>query len=154
MYKNLYFCLKIKQIMKKLRLITIILTVISSAFFLFSCSNDDNLSANITLTEGVNGDIGGDFNGNGGNASRTYSWQNSLSTADYNADITASTRGLFQIIVKDSNGVTVLDRSINGNVEPDSFSGVSAAGTAGIWTITISVSNFNGDGSFTLSEGN
>jgi hypothetical protein len=37
---------------------------------------------------------------------------------------------------------------------PDSFSGVSSAGTAGIWTITISVSNFNGDGSFTLSEGN
>ncbi len=141
--------------MKNLKPTTLILTIISTVFFLFSCSNDDdNSNANVTLTEGVNGDIGGDFIGNGGNTSETFTWQNSLSTADYNADITASTTGLFQMIVKDSEGVTVLDRSLNGNVEPDSFSGVTSSGTSGMWTVTITVSNFNGDGSFTLSEGN
>ncbi len=141
--------------MKNLKPTTLILTIISTVFFLFSCSNDDdNSNANVTLTEGVNGDIGGDFIGNGGNTSETFTWQNTLSTADYNADITASTTGLFQMIVKDSEGVTVLDRSLNGNVEPDSFSGVTSSGTFGMWTVTITVSNFNGDGSFTLSEGN
>lgn len=58
------------------------------------------------------------------------------------------------MIVKDSEGITVLDRSLNGNVEPDTFSGVTSSGETGMWTVTITVSNFNGDGSFTLSEGN
>jgi len=139
--------------MKTLKPTTIILTIISTVFFFYSCSNDD-LIANVSLTEGVNGDIGGDFTGNGGDTSETFNWQNDLATADYNSDITASTTGLFQMIVKDSEGTTVLDRSLNGNVEPDTFSGVTSSGEAGIWTVTINVSNFNGDGSFTLSEGN
>ena len=142
--------------MKTLKPTTIILTIIATVFFLYSCSNndDDDLIANVSLTEGVNNDIGGDFTGNGGNTSETFNWQNNLSTADYNADITASATGLFQMIVKDSEGITVLDSSLNGNVEPDSFSGVTSSGTSGMWTVTITVSNFNGDGSFTLSEGN
>ncbi len=141
--------------MKNLKPTTIILTIISTAFFLFSCSNDDaDLVANVSLTEGVINDIGGDFIGNGGDTSETFNWLNDLSTADYNADITGSTTGLFQMIVKDSEGNTVLDRSLNGNVEPDSFSGVTSSGASGMWTVTITVSNFNGDGSFTLSEGN
>jgi hypothetical protein len=141
--------------MKNLKPTMIILTLISTAFFLFSCSNDDaDLVANVSLTEGDINDIGGDFTGNGGDTSETFNWLNDLSTADYNADITASTTGLFQMIVKDSEGNTVLDRSLNGNVEPDSFSGVTSSGASGMWTVTITVSNFNGDGSFTLSEGN
>ncbi|TXE16889.1 hypothetical protein ES692_11075 [Psychroserpens burtonensis] len=135
---------------------TIILTIITTVFFFYSCSDDDddNLIANVTLTEGVNGDIGGDFTGNGGTTSETFNWQNDLSTADYNADITASTTGLFQMIVEDSEGNTVLDRSLNGAIEPDSFSGVTSDGEPGNWTVTINVTNFNGDGSFTLTEGN
>jgi hypothetical protein len=134
---------------------TIILTIIATVFFFYSCSDDDdNLIANITLTEGVNGDIGGDFTGSGGNTSETFNWQNNLSTADYNADITASTTGLFQMIVEDSEGNTVLDRSLNGAIEPDSFSGVTSAGEPGNWTVTINVTNFNSDGSVTLTEGN
>lgn len=132
----------------------IFITIMSLTLLAMSCSDDDNdLSANVTLTEGIDGDIGGDFIGNGGTTSQTFSWQNDLSTADYNADITASTSGLFQMIVKDSDENTVLDRSLNGNVEPDTFSGVTSSGAAGMWTVTITVSNFNGNGSFTLSEG-
>ena len=139
--------------MKNFKSYYIILTIFSITLLFSGCSNDDSF-ASISLTEGVNGDIGGDFTGDGGNASKTFSWQNSLSTADYNADITASTTGFFQMIVKDSGGSTVLDRSLNGNEEPDTFSGVTSPGEAGTWTVTINVSNFNGDGSFTLSQGN
>jgi hypothetical protein len=140
--------------MKTLKPTIFILSIIIASLLFTSCSNDDDVYANVTLTEGINGDIGGDFTGNGGTTSKTFIWQNDLSTADYNGDITASTTGLFQMIVKDSEGTTVLDRSINGSVEPDTFSGVTSSGEAGMWTLTINVSNFNGDGSFTLSEGN
>ncbi|NER16078.1 hypothetical protein [Spongiivirga citrea] len=119
-----------------------------------SCSDDDGPVASITVNEGPSGDIGGDFTGNGGNAARTISWSNSLATADYNADITSSAVGIFQMVVVDAEGNTVLDRSLNGDVEPDSFSGVTAAGTPGDWTVTITITNFNGDGSYSLSEGN
>jgi hypothetical protein len=139
--------------MKNFKRIAIFLILISIVMSTSSCINDDKLSADISINEGPDGDIGGDFIGNGGSTSETFNWQNSLNTADYNADITASTNGSFQMIVKDSEGKTVLDRSLNGNVEPDTFSGVTSAGAAGTWTVTITITNFNGDGSFTLSEG-
>ncbi|WP_231555184.1 hypothetical protein [Cellulophaga sp. Hel_I_12] len=78
---------------------------------------------------------------------------NRLNTADYNADITSNTEGSFQIIVKDSEGVTELERTIDGGTEPDTIGGVTSSGSSGIWTVTIQVTNFNGDGSFSLSEG-
>jgi hypothetical protein len=123
------------------------------SFSLFAACSSDDLSANVTLTEGVEGTIGGDFTGNGGDTSQTFNWQNDLTTADYNADITATSSGLFQIIVLDSEGNTMLDRSLNGNQEPDTFSGVTSAGEPGMWSVTINLSNFSGDGSFTLTEG-
>jgi len=140
--------------MKILKNNFILLLITASLGLVSSCNNDDGPIANITLTEGVNGDIGGDFTGNGGNATKTFNWQNSLSTADYNADITATSTGNFQMVVKDADGNTVLDRSLTGGTEPDSFSGVTSSGTSGAWSVTISIANFNGDGSFSLSEGN
>ncbi|MGC6430082.1 MAG: hypothetical protein ACON5F_03475 [Jejuia sp.] len=118
-----------------------------------SCSSDDDLSAIITVNEGPTNDIGGDFMGNGGDGSRTISWTNSLSTADYNADITATSSGVFQIVVADANGAVVLDKSLNGNTEPDSIDGVTSAGEPGLWTVTITLTSFKGDGSYSLSAG-
>lgn len=118
-----------------------------------SCSNDDDLSVNITVNEGPTNDIGGDFTGNGGDGSRTISWTNSLPTADYNADITATASGIFQIVVADANGAVVLDKSLNGNTEPDSIDGVTSAGEPGVWTVTITLTSFKGDGSYSLSAG-
>lgn len=100
-----------------------------------------------------NGDIDASFTGNGGTTNRMFSWNNNLRTADYNADITLSSEGSFQMIVEDSEGMVVLDRTIEGGTEPDSFSGVTTPGVSGIWSVTIRVRNFNGDGSFSLSEG-
>ncbi|XLS28488.1 hypothetical protein ACJD0Z_14920 [Flavobacteriaceae bacterium M23B6Z8] len=118
-----------------------------------SCSNDDGESVTITVNEGPSGDIGGDFTGNGGNGSRTISWSNSLATADYNADITGAVAGTFQMVVADADGTVVLDRTLNGATEPDSFSGVTDAGVPGNWTVTINLIAIDGDGSYSLSAG-
>ncbi|NND62908.1 MAG: hypothetical protein HKN48_06900 [Flavobacteriaceae bacterium] len=132
----------------KLSLLVILLIFISS------CSSDDeNLTVNITVNEGPLGDIGGDFTGNGGDGSRTIAWENSLSTADYNADITSSATGTFNLRVTDANGDVVLDRNLNGDSEPDSFSGVTEVGEPGNWSVIITLSSFSGDGSYSLSEG-
>ena len=135
-----------------------------------SCSKDDDSFARITVNgtqltaspsdfivgdrSDFNGDIDASFTGRQGNTTRIFSWNNNLSTADYNADITATSEGSFRMIVEDSEGSVVLDRSIQGSTEPDSIDGVTSAGTSGIWTVTIEVTSFTGDGSFSLSEGN
>lgn len=137
---------------------------------LVSCSKDDGPTASITVNgtqlkttpsnfvvgdrSDFNGDVDASFTGDGGSATRVFSWNNNLSTADYNADITASAQGSFQMVVRDSAGEIVLDKGLNGAVEPDSFDGVTSPGESGIWTVTITVTDFNGDGSFSLSEGN
>lgn len=99
------------------------------------------------------GDVDADFTGNGGSIVRTFLWQNAKNTADYNADITATANGIFNMVVKDPDGNVVLDKSLSGASEPDSFSGVTASGSSGIWSVTITLTSFNGDGSFSLSEG-
>lgn len=132
------------------------------ATILVGCSNDDDeamaqVSVNGTVLfdndDDYNGDISGDFTGDGGSVSRTFVWLNNLTTADYNADITATAEGTFNMLVLDADGNTVLNRSLSGAVEPDSFSGVTESGTSGEWSVTITVSSFKGDGSFSLSEG-
>ena len=150
---------------------TLKLMLLVPAMVLFiACNNDDDTYARVTVngtqlttsasdfvvgdTSDFNGDIDASFTGNGGSTTRMFSWNNNLSTADYNADVTLTAEGNFQMIVEDSQEVVVLDRTLQGGTEPDSFSGVTDAGSPGIWTVTIIVTNFNGDGSFSLSEGN
>ena len=145
--------------MKNMRILLVLL--IAGALAL-SCSKDDDNNMRVRVNGQVEfdpgddffGDVDGDFIGDGGSMTRTFTWSNSLSRADYNADITATAAGIFQMIVRDADESIVLDRSLNGAVEPDSFSGVTSAGTSGIWTVTIILTEFNGDGSFSLSEGN
>lgn len=147
----------------KVNLKTLKLLLLAPALVLFiSCNNDDDTYARITVNgtllvedrSDFNGDIDASFTGNGGTATRSFIWNNNLRTADYNADITATSEGSFQMIVEDSEGMVVLDRTIEGGTEPDSFSGVTSQGASGIWTVTIRVTSFNGDGSFSMSEGN
>ncbi|MCW5515466.1 hypothetical protein [Muriicola sp. Z0-33] len=136
--------------------------IFSVAIIFASCSNDDNdtmaqvrVNGSVLFDNGddFNGDVDGDFTGNGGSASRTFIWLNNLSRADYNADITATAEGTFNILVLDADGNSVLNRSLNGATEPDSFSGVTDRGTSGVWSVTITLESFNGDGSFSMSEG-
>jgi len=139
-----------------------IATLLVSVVFFLACSNDDDdtfarITVNGTLLKGdrsdFNGDIDASFTGNGGTVSRSFIWNNKLNTADYNADITATSKGTFVMTVADSRGNIVLNRTINGATEPDSIDGVTSSGNSGIWTVTITLTNFTGDGSFSLSEG-
>lgn len=146
--------------MKLTKFFFMIFTVAASTVSL-GCSDDDDDTMVQVRVNGVvfddgddfNGDVDGDFEGNGGSATRTFVWLNNLTTADYNADITATSEGSFQIIVRDSEADIVLDRKIQGGTEPDSIDGVTSSGASGIWTVTIEVTNFKGDGSFSLSQG-
>ena len=147
--------------MKKVKFLKIVM-VFMTVILVVSCNKDDDSFANVTVNgtllvgdrSDFNGDIDASFTGNGGSASRSFIWNNNLNTADYNADITALAEGTFRIIVEDSEGTTVLDRIIDGNTEPDTIGGVTSSGASGIWTVNIQVTDFNGDGSFSLSEGN
>ena len=147
--------------MKLARFFFTVVTVVASTAFV-GCSNDDDDTMVQVRVNGVvfdngddfNGDVDGDFTGNGGSAARTFVWLNNLTTADYNADITATVEGTFNMVVLDADGNTVLNRSLDGATEPDSFSGVTDPGTSGVWSVTITLNSFNGDGSFSLSEGN
>ena len=139
-----------------------IATLVMAVVFFVACNKDDDSTASITVNgtllvgdrSDFNGDIDASFTGNEGSVSRSFIWNNNLNTADYNADITASSKGTFRIIVEDSEGSVVLDRPIDGGSEPDTIGGVTLSGTSGIWTVTIEVIDFTGDGSFSLSEGN
>ena len=147
--------------MKLSNLFFTILAVVTATTFVGCSSDDEDTMAQVSINGTVlfddgddyNGDVDGDFTGNGGSVTRTFFWLNNLTTADYNADITATAEGTFNMVVLDADGNTVLNRSLNGAVEPDSFSGVTDAGTSGVWSVTITVGSFNGDGSFSLSEG-
>ena len=134
-----------------------VLVILATTLFMVSvvsCTEDEDLFVNITVNEGPIGDIGGDFTGNGGDGTRTINWTNNLTTADYNADITSTASGMFLMTVNDSEGSVVLERGLNGASGPDSFSGVTDVGEPGTWTVTITLTSFNGDGSYSLSEGN
>ena len=138
---------------RNLKLLGIFTLLLFSFVQLSSCSDDDGPNVTITVNEGPNGDIGGDFTGSGGSGSRTVEWTNNLATADYNADITATASGTFQMVVADAEGTVVLDRSLTGGSEPDTIDGVTAAGEPGTWTVTITLTAFDGDGSYSLSAG-
>lgn len=135
--------------MKRLPFFFLLLTVFAS------CSEDEDPIATIkvnpvnTATNSVDGDV----TGNGGSASRTFTWENSRPTAEYNMDMTVSNSGSFQIIIKDAAGTVVLNHTLIKGQTPDSKSGVTASGVAGTWTIEVHVKNFNGNGSYDLSQG-
>ncbi|NER13505.1 hypothetical protein GWK08_08660 [Leptobacterium flavescens] len=140
-----------------------IFTMVALTAFVGCSSDDDNdttvqVSINGTVLfdngDDFNGDVDGDFTGTGGSVTRTFLWRNNLTTADYNADITATTEGTFNMTVRDADENIVLNRSLDGATEPDSFSGVTESGTSGVWSVTITLGSFTGDGSFSLSEGN
>ncbi len=139
--------------MKKLNLILLIaLTGFSS--ILFSGCSKEEITASVTFKEVNVNDVNGDVTGNGGSATEVYTWSNSQATADYNCDITGTKGGTFQMTIKDADGTTVLDVTLVGGQEPDSKSGVTATGVPGDWIVTIQLTTFNGDGSFSLTAGN
>ena len=134
--------------MKKSKLVLIALFFL--AIGLQSCKEDP--FARVTYTP-VSTSVDGDVVGNGGSATNSYVWNNSLTTAELNMDITASSGGSLQIVVNDADGVQVINKTLTVGVGDDSATVCSQAGTAGDWTVTVTATDFNGDASFSLSQG-
>ena len=61
--------------------------------------------------------------------------------------------GSERFVVTDSEGTIVLDRNLIGGTEPDTIGGVTQVGEPGNWAVTITITSFNGDGSYSLSAG-
>ncbi|MDN5202770.1 hypothetical protein QQ008_15380 [Fulvivirgaceae bacterium BMA10] len=129
----------------------LILGILTMAFA--ACSDEEEATASVSINS-VGSDFGGDVVGNGGSTTQSFTWNNPLATADYNMDITAVAGGNFQLTITDSDGATVLNQSLTKGQGDDSRSGVTEIGSSGNWTITITLTNFAGDGSFSLSPGN
>jgi len=110
----------------------------------------DTYSGTIHVTSGGE-DPAGDFTGSGDSGIYSFAWRNPQSEASLNLDITTNT-GSVQMILRDSKDTVVLDKTLNaGGV--DSYSGVSDPGESGIWTVKLIITDFNGDGSYSLHPG-
>ncbi|MEO9531255.1 MAG: hypothetical protein ABJG68_11975 [Crocinitomicaceae bacterium] len=128
---------------------------LSLAFVAFSCNKvkdgkviTNTYDGNVMVTSGGS-DPGGDFTGGGDSGVYAFGWQNNFSKAEVNFDITTPTGSLnFVLQDADKNEVLNKTRSAGGN---DSYSGESSSGTPGIWTVTLTFTDFNGDGSYSLS---
>lgn len=62
--------------------------------------------------------------------------------------------GSVQFIINDKKGKEVLNQTLTGGADVDTFAGVSEEGKAGMWKVTMILTNFNGDGSYSIHPGN
>lgn len=109
---------------------------------------EDTYSGNVNVTS-TGSNPGGDFTGNGDAGIYAFGWENSKPKAEANFDITTPT-GSVQLILEDADGTEVLNKTRSAGGE-DSYSGVSASGTPGVWKVTFVFTDFNGDGSYSLT---
>ena len=132
--------------LKKSLLVFMAIVGITSAT-LTSCQKDEPLTAiiNVSTLDNKSGDVKGD----GGSATKTFTFNNSNTTAGWDMSITAKS-GSFKLILKDASGKTVLDQTLTAGSGPQSASGTTTAGTSGIWTATITLTNFNGTGDYSF----
>ncbi len=143
--------------MKSMKLIMLSLALIGFVVFT-SCQkyrkydNSEVISntyAGAVLVTSTGTDPAGDFEGDGDSGEYSFAWENSKKKADARFDITTNT-GSVQMIIYDARGNEVLNetRSAGGN---DTFSGVSQEGKKGMWKVTLILTNFNGDGSYSIN---
>lgn len=102
----------------------------------------------VTVTS-VGNDPAGDFTGTNDSGTYSFVWDNPNEKAQLNFDVTTNS-GSVQFIIRDARGNEVLNetRSAGGN---DTFSGMTSEGKKGNWLIEIVLTNFDGDGSFSIS---
>lgn len=93
----------------------------------------------------------GDFTGDGDSGTYSFAWENDREVASVTFDVTTS-GGSAQIIVRDARGDEVFNQSLPNGGE-DSFSGPTSVGKEGTWLVTINLTDFNGDGSYSIHPG-
>jgi hypothetical protein len=136
--------------------------LIGSSITMTSCSDeyaefDNNEVVENTYTGNINvtsegEDPGGDFTGDGDSGIYSFVWENKQNKANLDFDVTTQAGGSVQIILNDAAGNEVLNKTRpEGN--NDTFSGVSKKGKKGKWLVTIKLTDFNGDGSWDINQG-
>lgn len=122
-----------------------------------SCKEDDPMPAPmaaVTFSPAFNvANVDGDVTGNGGNVTKAYTWKNSSTTAGYDMDFTSVKGGTYNLTVADADGSIVINQTLVSGQGDDTRGGVSAIGAPGDWSVTVTLTNFSGDGSFSLSQG-
>jgi hypothetical protein len=110
---------------------------------------ENTFTGNVEVTS-TGSDPAGDFTGSGDNGVYQFAWDNSKSKAQVNFDITSPT-GSVNMVLEDKKGDEVLNETLTAGVGDDTFSGVTGEGKSGIWTVTITLTDFDGDGSYSLN---
>lgn len=137
-----------KNIMKNRFFLVLALALV--AFLAPSCKKEKQPTPTATINVMAGSfNKSGDIGGNGGTATKTFTFNNTNTTAGWDMSITASV-GTFQLILKDASGTVVLDKILTAGSGAQSASGTSIAGTVGQWSATINLSNFNGRGDYSF----
>jgi hypothetical protein len=143
--------------MKKTR--TVLTMVLAVAFIagMTSCKKyrkyedgevvENTFSGNVDVTS-TGSDPAGDFTGDGDTGTYSFVWDNSSDKAELNYDITTNS-GSVTFVLKDAKGDEVLNQTRTAGGD-DTFSGESTEGKAGKWLVEITLTDFNGDGSYSL----
>jgi hypothetical protein len=148
--------------LKKMKKLRFLFTAVLSITLLVSCGkykeydNNEVVENSFTgaiLPTSTGSDPAGDFTGNGDSGTYSFAWENTSNTASLNFDITSPT-GSVQMILNDKKGNEVLNQTLTAGSGTDTFAGVSEEGKAGMWLVTIVLTNFDGDGSYSLNPGN
>lgn len=113
---------------------------------------DNTFTGNVIITS-TGADPAADFTGDSDSGTYSFAWVNSSKTASLNFDITSPT-GSVQFIMYDKTGTEVLNETIQGGSDEDTFAGVTQEGKAGTWKVTMIATDFDGDGSFSIHSGN
>lgn len=143
--------------MKKTR--TVLTMVLAVAFIagISSCKKyrkyddgevvENTFSGNVDVTS-TDSDPAGDFTGEGDTGTYSFVWDNSSNKAELNYDITTNS-GSVTFVLKDAKGDEVLNQTRTAGGD-DTFSGESSEGKAGKWLVEITLTDFDGDGSYSL----
>lgn len=120
--------------------------MIGAMFTFTSCEDDVELTA-VVNTNQTN--ASGDVRGDGGSTSKTWTFTNTSLTAGWDMSINASS-GSLQLVLKDASGTVLLDRILTAGSGAQSADGTTPEGTAGEWTATVTLVNFNGTGDYSF----
>lgn len=133
--------------MKKMKIASLCFMLVLASIAFSSCKKDQ-LTATITVNELTN--KSGDIRGNGGSSTKTWTFNNSQTTAGWDMTINDAKSGSFRLVLKDAAGTVVLDKTLTAGTLPRSADGTTPTGVAGTWTCTITLTNFNGTGDYSF----
>ena len=147
---------------KKIKL-GIIIPAVLSLFFIMSCNKnkyDDYENTQIIENsytgnvDNFSGDSDPDANFTGDNDSGVFSfaWVNSGSKAKVKLNITSSSTGSVKLILNDSKGKEVFNKSFSNSDNINTFDGLTDEGETGTWKVSLEFTNFNGQGSFEIDN--